>query len=153
MEATAQDSSPLRLELWKTAKTALDRYGELTPESVIARRSPDCVHRMFPASAGIPDRTNKQYSDFVMELKDTVSTMRLIIQDDFEPLIDETNRKVIAHVKSEGETAFGPLEAEYFMAMKMNEDGTQIIEFVEFIDTAYTMGFMEKARLQIESRG
>jgi hypothetical protein len=152
MAATNHGSSPLRLQLWNTAKTAVDRYGELTPESVIACRHLECVHRMFPASAGIPDRTNKEYSDFVMELKDAVSTMRLIIQDDFEPMIDETNRKVIAHVKSEGETAFGPLEAEYFMAMKMSDDGTQIIEFVEFIDTAYTMGFMEKAKLQIESR-
>lgn len=141
--------SSLREQLWQTAKTAFDRYGEMTPDSVIACRSPQCVHRMFPASAGIPERTNKEYSDFVMELKKVVPNMRLIIQNDFEPIIDESTRQVIAHLKSAGETPFGPCEAEYFMALKMNQDGTQIIEFVEFIDTAYTMDFIKKAGLSV----
>lgn len=141
--------SPLRDQLWQTAKTAFERYGEMTPESVIACRSPECVHRMFPTSASIPERTNKEYSDFVMELKEMVPNMRLIIQDDFEPLIDETTRQVIAHLKSAGDTTFGPIEAEYFMALKMNEDGTQIVEFVEFIDTAYTMDFIKRAGLKV----
>lgn len=144
-----KSGSSLREQLWQTAQTAFDRYGDMTPESVIACRSPDCIHRMFPTTSGIPDRTNKEYSDFVMELKSTVPKMRLIVQDDFEPMIDEKSRKVIAHVKSEGESVFGPIEAEYFMAMKMNEDGTQIVEFVEFIDTAYTTDFIQKAKLMV----
>lgn len=138
-----------REQLWQTAKTAFDRYGEMTPESVVACRSPECVHRMYPASAGIPDRTNQEYAGFVMELKKVVSNLRLIVQDDFEPVIDEASRKVIAHLKSAGDTAFGPCEAEYFMALRMNEDGTQIVEFVEFIDTAYTMDFIKKAGLEV----
>lgn len=104
---------------------------------------------MFPASASIPERTNKEYSDFVMGLKKVVPNMRLIIQDDFEPVIDESIRQVIAHLKSAGDTTFGPCEAEYFMALKMNEDGTQIVEFVEFIDTAYTLDFITKAGLKV----
>lgn len=141
--------SPLREQLWQTAKTAFDKYGEMTPESVIACRSPECVHGMFPASAGAPERTNKEYYDFVMELKKVVPNMRLIIQDDFAPIIDESSRQVIAHLKSAGDTAFGPCETEYFMALKMNEDGTQIVESVEFVDTAYTLGFIEKAGLKV----
>lgn len=139
----------LREQLWQTAKTAFDRYGEMTPDSVIACRSPQCVHRMFPASASIPERTNKEYSDFVMELKKVVPNMQLTIQSDFEPIIDTSTRQVIAHLKSSGDTTFGPCEAEYFMALKMNKDGTQIIEFVEFIDTAYTMDFIKKAGLSV----
>jgi hypothetical protein len=104
---------------------------------------------MFPASAGIPERTNKEYSDFVMELKRTVPNMRLIIQDDFEPIIDESTRQVIAHLKSSGDTSFGPCEAEYFMALKMSEDGKEIVEFVEFIDTAYTADFIRRAGLKV----
>ncbi|KAK7751155.1 hypothetical protein SLS62_006838 [Diatrype stigma] len=104
---------------------------------------------MFPTTSGIPDRTNKEYSDFVMDLKKTVPNLRLIIQSDFEPMIDETTRQVIAHLKSAGDTPAGPIEAEYFMALKMNEDGTQIVEFVEFIDTAYTRDFIQKAELSV----
>ncbi|KAI0470306.1 hypothetical protein F4859DRAFT_486364 [Xylaria cf. heliscus] len=141
--------SPLRDQLWKTAKAAFDEYGEMTAESVIAYRSPDCVHRMFPASAGVPDRTNKEYSDFVMELKKTVPNLRLIVLDDFGPIIDETNRQVLAHLKSAGDTPYGPCETEYFMSLKMNEDGMQIVEFVEFIDTAYTLEFIKKAGLKV----
>lgn len=140
---------PLREQLWRTAKAAFEEYGDMTPQSVVAYRSPECVHRMFPTTSGIPDRTNKQYSDFVMELKKTVPNMRLIVQDDFEPIIDETSRQVVAHIKSAGDTPSGPLETEYFMALKMNEDGTQIVEFVEFIDTAYTAAFIERAGLRV----
>ncbi|KAI0863775.1 hypothetical protein F4860DRAFT_467796 [Xylaria cubensis] len=141
--------SSLRDQLWKTAKAAFEEYGELTAESVIAYRSPDCVHRILPASAGVPDRTNKEYSDFVMGFKQMVPNMRLIILDDFGPIIDETNRQVLAHLKSAGDTPYGPLENEYFMSLKMNEDGTQIVEFVEFVDTAYTQEFIKKAELKV----
>ncbi|KAI0972801.1 hypothetical protein F4678DRAFT_460362 [Xylaria arbuscula] len=141
--------SSLRNQLWQTAKAAFERYGEMTPESVIANRSPDCVHRIFPASAGVPHRSNKEYSDFVMELKKTVPNLRLIVQDDFEPVVDETTRQVVAHIKSKGDTPFGPCDTEYFMALKMNEDGTQIIEFVEFIDSAFTLDFIKKAALTV----
>lgn len=139
----------LRSQLWQTAKTAFDRYGEMTPESVIACRSPECIHRLYPASAGIPDRTNKEYSDFVMGLKSVVPNLRLIIQDDLEPIIDESARTVATHVKSAGDTEFGPCEAEYLMVLKMNDTGTEIIEFVEFIDTAYTMDFIKRAKLEV----
>ncbi|KAI0447477.1 hypothetical protein F4803DRAFT_546364 [Xylaria telfairii] len=141
--------SSLRDQLWKTAKAAFDEYSEMTAESVIAYRSPDCVHRMFPASAGIPNRTNKEYSDFVMELKKTVPNLRLIVLDDFGPIIDETNCQVLAHLRSAGDTPYGPCETEYFMSLKMNEDGTQIMEFVEFVDTAYTLEFIKRAGLKV----
>ncbi|KAH8889259.1 hypothetical protein GQ53DRAFT_870327 [Thozetella sp. PMI_491] len=141
--------SPLREQLWKAAKSAFDKYGELTAESVIAHRSPECVHRMFPTSAGVPERTNKEYSDFMMGLKKLVPNMQLIVQDDFQPMIDETNRQVLAHITSAGDTPFGPLEAEYFMVLKVNEDGTQIIEFVEFVDSLYTAEFIKKAGLEV----
>jgi hypothetical protein len=41
------------------------------------------------------------------------------------------------------------VEAEYFMVLKMNEDGTKIIEFVEFVDTLYTVEFIKKAGLKV----
>jgi len=148
-EAERLPMSSLRDQLWKTAKAAFDEYGKMTPESVIAYRSSDCVHRMFPAAAGVADRTNREYSDFVMELKKTVPNLRLIVQDGFGPVIDETNRHVLAHIKSAGDTPFGPCETEYFMALKMNEDATQIIEFVEFVDTAYTLEFIRRSGTKV----
>ncbi|KAI0154159.1 hypothetical protein GGR57DRAFT_467417 [Xylariaceae sp. FL1272] len=141
--------SSLRDQLWATAKAAFEEYGNMTPESVIAYRSPDCVHRTFPGTVDISDLTNKQYSDFVMQLKNHVSNFRLVIQDDFGPLIDEPNRQVIAHIKSAGDTSSGPIEAEYFMALKMNGNGTEIVEFVEFIDTAKTLEFLSKLKLEV----
>lgn len=146
-----------RDQLLQTAKSALDKYGDLTPESVVAHRSADCVHRLLPASAGVPDRTNREYADFVMELKKTVPNMRLVVQEKgqgsgdgfFEPMVDEAARRVLVHVKAAGDTPYGPCEAEYFMALRMSEDGTQIVEFVEFVDTAYTLEFIRKAALKV----
>ncbi|RYC58377.1 hypothetical protein CHU98_g7823 [Xylaria longipes] len=84
-----------------------------------------------------------------MELKKTVPNLRLIVLDDFGPIIDNTNRQVLAHLKSAGDTLYGPCGTEYFMSLKMNEDGTQIVEFVEFIDTAYTLEFIKKVGLKV----
>jgi hypothetical protein len=141
--------SPLRDQLWTTAKAAFEEFGHLTPESVIAYRCPTCIHRLFPATAAVPDRSNQEYSNFVMSMKTSVSNLRLVVQGDFEPLIDETTRQVLAHIKSVGDSKYGPVETEYFMVVKMNEDGTQIIEFVEFVDSAYTLEFIKKASLKV----
>jgi hypothetical protein len=51
---------------------------------------------MFPASAAVPERTNQEYSNFVMGLNRTVPNMRLIVQDNFEPVIDENTRRVLS---------------------------------------------------------
>ncbi|KFA60015.1 hypothetical protein S40285_10652 [Stachybotrys chlorohalonatus IBT 40285] len=139
----------LRNQMWETAKAAFDKFGDMTPESVVAYRSPTCVHRLFPSTAAIPDRSNKEYSDFVIELKKLVPNMRLVVQDDFEPLIDATTRQVLAHIKSAGDLKAGPIETEYFMPLKLNEDGTQIVEFVEFVDSAYTIDFMKRTKLEV----
>ncbi|KFA48876.1 hypothetical protein S40293_10514 [Stachybotrys chartarum IBT 40293] len=67
-----------------------------------------------------------------MELKKLVPNVRLVVQDDFEPLTDTTTRQVLAHIKSAGDSKAGPIETKYFMALKMNEDGTQIVEMENF---------------------
>lgn len=53
-------------------------------------------------------------------------------------LVDEVSRKVLLHLTSTGETDFGPYANEYMIVLKMTDDGTQIKEVVEFIDSATT---------------
>lgn len=53
-------------------------------------------------------------------------------------LIDEVSRKVLLHLTSTGETDFGPYANEYMIVLKMTDDGTQIKEIMEFIDSATT---------------
>lgn len=53
-------------------------------------------------------------------------------------LSDEVTRKVLLPLTSAGETDFGPYANEYMIVLKMTDDGTQIKEIVEFIDSATT---------------
>ena len=140
--------SAIREQLWETAKKSLLSFGELTPESVIAARAPDCLHRIFPTTMGHPTRTNEQWAEFIMELKKTMPDVRYIIPDDFEPIIDERKKAVFTYVKSASNTTVGPYANQYFMAFRMNEDGTQIKEIIEYVDTLVANELVTKSGIQ-----
>lgn len=53
-------------------------------------------------------------------------------------LVDEVTRKVLLPLTSTGETDFGPYANEYMIVLKMTDDGTQIKQIMEFIDSATT---------------
>ncbi len=91
--------SSLRDQLLKITRSAFEKFGELTPESVIAYRSADCVHRYFPASIGMPARNNQEQADFIIASKAIFPNYHYVIQEDFTPLVDEVNRTVLVHVK------------------------------------------------------
>ncbi|KAH8897337.1 hypothetical protein GQ53DRAFT_743077 [Thozetella sp. PMI_491] len=136
-----------RDRLLHTATDSIRQFGEMTPKSVIAYRHPDCIQRVLPTSAGILTRNNEDYSKYVMELKPLVRNMRYIILNDFEPIVDEITRQVLLHLKSSADTDVGNYENEYFMALKMTDDGTEIVQVVEYLDSAYSAGFISKLGL------
>ncbi len=59
-------------------------------------------------------------------------------------VVDEVARKVVLHLKSTGESDTGPYTNEYFIVLKMMDDGNLIKEIVEFIDSAYMLSLAAK---------
>ncbi len=138
----------LRDQLWETTKKSILGFADLTPESVIAGRAPDCLHSIFPTTMGHPTRNNQQWSEFIMELKKTMPDVHYIIPDDFEPVIDERKKAVFTYVKSAANTTIGPYANQYFMVFRMNDDGTQIKEIIEYVDTLVAEELVTKSGIQ-----
>lgn len=67
-----------------------------------------------------------------------VRNLQIILAKGEDMVVDDVSRKVLLHLTSTGETDFGPYTNEYMIVLKMTDDGTQIKEIVEFIDSATT---------------
>lgn len=134
--------SPIRDTLIQTANSYIAGFNTNTAEGVIACRTTDCRQIIRPSSVpppwNSPPRTNEEYQAFVVPGFKMVRNIRISLAEGEDMLVDEVSRKVLLHLTSTGETDFGPYANEYMMVLKMTEDGTQIKEIVEFIDSATT---------------
>ncbi|KAI9150789.1 Austinol synthesis protein H [Paramyrothecium foliicola] len=136
--------SPLRDQLLQTAQNYLAAFNTNTPEGVIAHRSVDCKHRIIPTTAGHPVRSNEEYQAFMAPGLQLMKNFQLKIAEGLEPIVDEEAHKIVLYLTSSAETPIGPYVNEYAFALHTNDAGTEIIEIVEFIDTAVTGDFMKR---------
>jgi ketosteroid isomerase-like protein len=134
--------SSIRETLIKTANSYIEGFNTNTAEGVIACRTPDCKQVICPSSVPppwySPPRSNEEYQAFVVPGFKMLRNVKISLVEGEDMLVDETSHKVLLHLKSTGETDFGPYANEYMIVLKMTEDGTQIKEIVEFIDSATT---------------
>ncbi|SPO05375.1 uncharacterized protein DNG_08062 [Cephalotrichum gorgonifer] len=136
--------SPIREQILKTVDGYLAAFNTNTPEGTIALRSPDCKHHVLPKSAGHPVRSNEEYRDFISPGFQIMKPFIIKLADGVPPIIDEEQRKVTLYLASSAETPIGPYVNEYVFTLRTNDSGTEIVEVVEFIDSAYTAEFMTK---------
>lgn len=134
--------SPIRNTLIQTANGYIAGFNTNTAEGVIACRTADCKQVIIPSSVpppwNSPPRTNEEYQGFVVPGFKMLRNIQIRLAKGEDMLVDEVSRKVLLHLTSTGETDFGPYANEYMIVLKMTDDGTQIKEIVEFIDSATT---------------
>ncbi|ROV93899.1 hypothetical protein VPNG_09530 [Cytospora leucostoma] len=132
----------IRDTLVQTANSYIAGFNTNTAEGVIASRTANCKQIIRPSSVpppwNSPPRSNKDYQDFVVPGFKMVRNIQIGLAKGEDLLVDEVSRKVLLHLTSTGETDFGPYANEYMIVLKMTDDGTQIKEVVEFIDSATT---------------
>ena len=80
-----------------------------------------------------------------------LKNFQLRLSDGHTPVIDEEGHKIVLFISSSAETPIGPYSNEYVFQFKTSEDGTQIEEIVEFVDTAPTFGFTDKLKAHMAS--
>lgn len=136
--------SPLREQILKTVDGYLDSFNTNTPEGTIALRNADCKHYILPATAGHPVRSNEEYQAFIGPSFQIMKNFILKLADGVAPIIDEEQRKATLYLTSTAETPLGPYKNEYIFTLRTNDAGSEIVEVVEFIDTAYTGEFLKK---------
>lgn len=134
--------SPIREKLIQTANSYIAGFNTNTAEGVIACRTPDCKQVIHPSSVpppwNSPPRSNEEYQAFTIPGFQMVRNLQIGLAKGEDMLVDEVTRKVLLPLTSTGETDFGPYANEYMIVLKMTDDGTQIKQIMEFIDSATT---------------
>jgi hypothetical protein len=130
----------LRDQLVQTANSYITGFNTNTAEGIIASRTADCKQIILPASCPPPwknpPRSNAEYQAFILPGFKHLRNLNIFIADGEDMIVDDVSRKVVLPLQATGETDHGPYTNEYMMVLKMTEDGTQIKEVVEFIDSA-----------------
>jgi hypothetical protein len=137
--------SSIRDQISKTAQGYMDGLNNPGDEAsgVIAHRTPDCVQRLLPSALNMPPHTNEQYRAFMKQSGAFVTRISFVLAEGRPLMIDETARKVLLHILSDGDTVFGPYNNEYFIILTTTEDGSQITEVTEFLDTQRFTSFIQ----------
>ncbi|KAF3765287.1 hypothetical protein M406DRAFT_329209 [Cryphonectria parasitica EP155] len=132
----------IRDTLVQTANSYIAGFNTNTAEGVIACRTADCKQVIHPSSVpppwASPPRSNEEYQEFTVPGFKMLRNVKISLAKGEDMLVDEVSRKVLLHLTSTGETDFGPYANEYMIVLKMTDDGTQIKEVMEFIDSATT---------------
>lgn len=132
----------LRDQILKTIDGYLEGFNSNTPEGTIARRSPECKHRIIPESPQFPTRTNDEYKDFMGPSFGIMKNFNLKFLDGEAPIVDVEARKAVVHLKSSAETPLGEYKNSYIFTFHFTEDGTQIDDVLEFVDTKTVADFV-----------
>ncbi|KAJ9143301.1 hypothetical protein NKR23_g6559 [Pleurostoma richardsiae] len=136
--------SDIRAQLAKIAASFVAEFNKWTAEGVIAHRSPNCKHTILPASLEFPPRTPAEYQAFLAPVLPVMRNFTLHAKEGCPPVIDEVSRRLVLHLTSTAETDIGDYANEYVWTLKFNEDGTQIVDIIEFADSAYTKDFFSR---------
>jgi hypothetical protein len=136
----------LRKALLQTSVTFMANMNSLDdPENWIRGRTADATHMLLPRSLEHPDRMNNtatvtMLGTLLPGLRDFVVTQ---IGDD-GLVIDEARRTIMIHAEGHGMTDLGPYANEYIFTLFATQDGTQVRDSWEFVDSFLAKEFEEK---------
>lgn len=144
----------------QTIQTLLQGYSSLSVASLLIPLSQDFVHRVLPASLGMPPRDKTSFAGHAAGIFSIFETFQMIPD---EMYFDEDSKTVTIHARMEGvwksepgmtsastakkgKRGQGELEGdagkwnnECVMIVRLTRDGTQVLEITEFVDSAKAM--------------
>lgn len=139
-----------------TAQAVIDAYNTWDIEAILAYRSPDCQHRVLPASMNRAAKSNDEYRaylDKIMPLYSNFTVSVSIFKSNavkitwaqvvvMEEIHDARTHTCIIHASSTAQTKIGLYANEYALILTFTEDGTKVTKFDEFVDSAYSQQFV-----------
>lgn len=138
---TTTAPSPLREQLLATTANFLRAMNEFTPESVVQHRRADCTQTILPASLRVAQRGLAAYADFMRGFMPLMRNFAVDYAPGAGPLVDEAARKTVLHLRSRADTDLGPYANEYILILSMTDDGTELVDVMEFADSLYSQEF------------
>ena len=138
MDSKTTATTDMRSQLVDTIlKAYLEGFNNPGPDGAgfVARRTPDCLHYVHPASAGLASSfTNETYIAFITRVASLVHNLHINLLNGFSPIVDEKERRVMLHLTGGGELPIGPYTNSYIFYFQLTDDGTQIKRIDEFLD-------------------
>jgi len=131
----------LRDQLLQTAHAYTTSHNEQNWERVLALCNATCVHRGGPVSIKNPDRNNNEYIAFNTEVFKMMHTYHAEITD---AVTDETNKKVVLYLHAKATADAGEYENEYIITLTMTDDGKEVVDQYDFIDSQTMVNWIAK---------
>lgn len=146
------DKAPNRSVRLQTVYNLLEGYHTLKVENILAPLADSCTQQVLPASLGLPTRSKADYGKHATGICTIFKDFHMEPQAVFE---DEGQNSVVVYAKMIGELAndMGPWENECILMLRMSEDGTQIVEHKEFVDSKKFVDAAAKSKGMKEKMG
>ncbi|EMD88492.1 hypothetical protein COCC4DRAFT_29062 [Bipolaris maydis ATCC 48331] len=122
-----------------TARAVIDAYNAWDIEAILAYQSPDCEHRVLPASINRAAKSNDEYRTYLNKIMPQYSNFTVTVMEETH---DARAHKCIIYASSTAQTKIGLYANEYALILTFTEDGTKVTKFDKFIDSAYSQQFV-----------
>lgn len=134
------DQRSIRLQ---TAYKVLSDYSLLSADALVAPLAPNATHQVLPSSLDIPLRDRETFAQHAKGFTSIFTSFAMEPQSVYEA---PDQNAVIAHCHMVGELVggMGPWRNECIIIMTMSEDGTQVVGYKEFVDSARAAILKEK---------
>ncbi|RYN88811.1 hypothetical protein AA0120_g6873 [Alternaria tenuissima] len=120
------------------AKEVIDAYNVWDIERILAYRTPDCKQQILPATLNRSPKSNDEYRAYFETIEPLCINFTATV---FQETHDPEAHTCIIHARSTASTPIGSYGNEYALILTFTEDGTQVRQFDEFVDSAYTLEF------------
>ncbi|KAK3938572.1 hypothetical protein QBC46DRAFT_389944 [Diplogelasinospora grovesii] len=119
----------------RTIRTLLDGYASLSVPQLLEPLSHGFTHRVLPRSLGMPARDRESFALHAKGIFSLFEKFQLVPEAMFE---DGRQRIVVIHARMEGTLKHnrGAWRNECVMIVRLSEDGTEVEEIGEFVDSA-----------------
>ncbi|KAE8852347.1 hypothetical protein PTNB73_01363 [Pyrenophora teres f. teres] len=101
-----------------TARAVIDAYNAWDVDAILAYRSPDCKHRVLPASMNRAAKSNDEYRAYLNTIMPLYLNFTVVVMEEIH---DARAHTCIIHA---------------------SKDGTEVTKFDEFVDSAYSQQFV-----------
>jgi hypothetical protein len=137
-------------KLLKTAMTVIAGYNAWDMDAIMAPRSENCTHRVYPDRLGRPLLNRTEYITYFSSLLPFFDNFTVTVTDTY---VDEKRNQVAVQAFSRADSVLGPYGNEYVVMMKMTECKTQVYEVKEFVDSEASAMFFPNLTAYIAEGG
>ncbi|EMC96500.1 hypothetical protein BAUCODRAFT_70052 [Baudoinia panamericana UAMH 10762] len=106
-------------------------------------RTEDCEHTILPASLGVAKRSKLEFARYYRQLKGVVTESEMTM-DDYMANVKE--RRIVALSSLTAMSPVGPYSNQYVWFLTFTEDGKQISDITEFLDSKSATELLTKLR-------